>query len=141
MNTRQFVIGTIVGAIVLYVVGYLIFDLLTAEYYASNAGSATNAFRQTTLQWPLAVGNLAFAALITLGIMSRSSSPTIAGALVTGAVIGFLAWLSVDLVLYGYTNLISFTLVIVDPILEAIHNGIGGAAIAFALTRVPKGAD
>jgi hypothetical protein len=52
-----------------------------------------------------------------------------------------LAWLSADLVLYGYLDVFSPTLVIVDPLLELVHGGIAGAVIVAVLARIPKGAE
>jgi uncharacterized membrane protein YvlD (DUF360 family) len=35
MDMKRFVIGTIVGALALYAVGYLIFDVAVADFYAA----------------------------------------------------------------------------------------------------------
>jgi len=141
MDTKRLVIGTLAGAITLQVVGYLIFDLAVLDFYLENAGPATGAFRAGPVQWAFGLANLSLAALITLGITSRGGAPTIGRGFVTGLVIGFLVWFGVDFTLYGFTFLWNLTVVIVDPVLEAIHNGIAGAVIAFVLTRIPKGAD
>ena len=50
-----------------------------------------------------------------------------------GAVIGFLLWFTTDFILYGITNIANLTRTVVDPLLEAVHGGIGGAAIAGVL--------
>lgn len=41
MDTRRIVVGTLVGGVVSYVVGYLIFDMAFGGFYAANVGSAT----------------------------------------------------------------------------------------------------
>jgi len=138
MDIKRFAIGTIVGGITMYVVGYLIFSLAFGPYYAANVGAATNALREPTLEWAAALGGLAFGALLTYVIVASGDAPTVATGFMKGAVTGFLAWLSVDLVYYSATNMWNFTIVILDPVLEFVHSGIGGAAVAAVLARVPK---
>ncbi len=140
MDIKRLVIGTIAGAVTLYVVGYLILEVALMDFYFENAGPATDAFRAGTVQWALVLGNLSFAALITLAVMSRPGTSTIGGGVVSGLVVGLLVWFGVDFVLYGFTHLWTLTVVIVDPVLEAIRYGIAGAVIAFVLSKVPKGA-
>ena len=41
MDIKRLIIGTVVGGITLYILGYIIWDMLFAEFYAANAGSAT----------------------------------------------------------------------------------------------------
>ena len=84
------------------------------------------------------MANIAIAALITLGIMSKPGAPTISGGVLTGAVIGFLVWFHAGFVYYGFTNIWNITVTVIDPVLELIHHAITGAVIAAALIRVPK---
>ena len=139
MDMKRLVIGTIVGAVILHVTGYLIFDVAAADFYNANRGPA-DAYRDLPMQLPLAVANLAYGALLTLGIMSRNGSPSLASGAIVSAVIGYLVWLHADLVFYSYMTTRPLPVVIVDPLLEIVHAGIGGAVIAAVLARVPKGA-
>jgi uncharacterized membrane protein len=141
MDMKRIVIGTLVGAVTLHIVGYLMFDLATVDFYAANDAAAANFSRDVNLQWSIGLGNLALAALLTLCIANQASAATIAGGLITGAVIGFLVWFGVDFTFYGYQNRWNLTLTIVDPLLAAVQFGIGGAVIAAVLARVPKGAE
>ena len=140
MDMKRLAIGTIVGGITLYAAGYLIFDLATADFYVANLIADTGAYRDPSLQWAFVLGDLASGALVTLGILSRPGTPTIGSGLLTGAVIGLLLWLHADLTLYGLTNVWNITTPMVDPLLEAIHHGAGGAVIAAVLARVPRSA-
>jgi len=140
MDTKQIVIGTIVGSVTLYIVGYLIFDVAVADFYAANRGPATGAFRDAPLQWAAVLSNVSYAALVTLGVASRAGAPTIVRGIVTGGVIGFLLWFCADFYLYGYFNTYNLTVASVDPLLEFVHAGIGGAVIAAVLARIPKAA-
>src|SRR5882724_4723746 len=136
MDIKRLAIGTIVGGVVLYVVGYLIFDVAVADYYASHRGAA-DAFRDAPIVWAVVLANFGLALLVTLAITSRAASQTIAGGFITGGVIGFLVWFHADWVYYGYLNAWTLPIPIIDPLLEFIHEGVGGAVIAAVLARVP----
>ncbi len=136
MNTKRLVTGTLVGGIILYAVGYLIFDLAFADFYAANAGSATGVARDPQLVWAVALGSLSYAALVTLGIGSRADSSNIGAGVKIGAVVGFLLWFTVDFILYGVTNVANLTRAVVDPLLELVRGGIAGGVIAVVLGKV-----
>ena len=41
MDIKRLIIGTVVGGITVYILGYVIWDMLFAEFFAANAGLAT----------------------------------------------------------------------------------------------------
>jgi hypothetical protein len=108
-----------------------------ADFYASNAGSATGVDRGGEIFWAMALANLAYAALITFAIGNRVGSLSIGGGAAIGAIVGFLLWFTADFVFYSITNIANLTRTVVDPLLEAVHAGIGGAVIAAALRKMP----
>ena len=140
MDMKRLVIGTFVGGVTMYVLSYLVFDLMFGSYYAANVGSASGILRTPNLQWALVLTNFAHAVLVTLALQVRPGTPSIANGFVTGAVIGFLVWLGADAYYYGATNVWRFVIVIVDPLLSAVVTGIGGAVIAAVLMRFPAAA-
>ena len=140
MDTKRFVIGALVGTVVLYVVGYLIFQMAFASFYATNHGSATGVDRDALVQWAMVLANVSYAALITLYLVGRAYPPSIAEGFLIGGLIGFLAWFTADFSFYSLTNVWNVSVAFVDPLLEFLHAGIGGAAIAAMLARVPKDA-
>jgi hypothetical protein len=136
MNTKRLVTGTLVGGIILYAAGYLIFDLAFADFYAANTGSATGVARDPQLVWAVALGSLSYAALMTLAIGSRAGSSNIGAGVKIGAVVGFLLWFTVDFILYGVTNVTNLTRAVVDPLLELVRGGIAGGVIAVVLGKI-----
>jgi uncharacterized membrane protein len=136
MDAKRLAIGTLVGGITMYVVGYLIFELAFGAFYAANAGSAMGVDRDVNLVWAVALGSLSYAALVTLAIGNRPGSSTIGAAVKIGAVVGFLLWFTADFILFGITNMSNLTRTVVDPLLELVRGGIGGAAIAAVLGRL-----
>jgi hypothetical protein len=140
MDMKRLAIGTIVGGITLFAVGYVIFDVATASFYAENLIDVDSAYRDTPDHLLQALGNLALGALVTLGILSRPGTPTVTSGLLTGALIGFLVWLGADLTLVSLTNVWNSIIVFIDPLFEGLHHGIAGAVIAAVLARVPNSA-
>lgn len=138
MDVKRFVAGTFVGGVALHAVGYVIFTRAFATFYAANAGSATGVDRGGELVWAVALGNLAYAALIVFALGNRGGSLSISEGAKVGAIVGFLLWFTAGFALYGLTNIANLTRTIVDPLLEIVHGGIGGAAIAAVLSRMPR---
>jgi hypothetical protein len=135
METKRFLIGTLAGGITMYLVGYLIWELAFAGFFAANAGSATGVARESELFWAVALGTLSLAALVTLAVGTRAGAATILDGCKTGAVVGFLVWFGVDFIHYGVSNLSNLTATIADPLLEIVRTGIGGAVVAAVLGR------
>ena len=135
MNTKRFMVGTLVGGLTMWGVGYLIWDLAFADFFPANAGSATGVARDAPLVWAVALGTFSLAALVTLAVGSKARSSTIGTGFKIGATVGFLVWFGVDFILYGVQNVSNLTATIVDPLLELVHTGIGGAVIAAVLGR------
>lgn len=136
MKTKRLVIGTLAGGIVMYLVGYLIWDLVFADFFAANAGSATGVDREGILIWAVVLGTFSLAALVTLAVGSQAGSSTILGGLKIGAIVGFLVWFGSNFIWYGYTNVSNLTATIVDSLLEIVRTGIGGAVIAVVLRKL-----
>jgi hypothetical protein len=135
MDAKRFAIGTLVGGVTMYVVGYLIFEVAFGAFYAANVGSATGVSRDVNLVWAVALGSLSYAALVTLAIGNRRGPSTIAAGVKAGAVVGFLLWFTVDFIFFGITNISNLTRTVVDPLLELVRGGIGGAVITAAVGR------
>ena len=136
MNAKQLAVGIIVGTLVSMIVGYVIWNVLAADFFASNMGSATGVMRDTQLLWAVIIGTAAYTTLIALALGAQSGELTIAGGLKVGAIVGFLVWFAVDFILFGIMNVDTLTSAIVDPILEAIRGGITGAAIAAVAAKL-----
>jgi hypothetical protein len=136
MNTKQWVVGTIVGAVVLFAVGYVFFELLLKDFYAANSGSATGVYRDTQILWAVAIGALAYAALIHYALRANAASLNVGSCAKAGAAVGFLIWLCADFTLYGISNMNTLTLAIVDPLVELVRGGITGAVLGAVLPKL-----
>ncbi len=132
MDAKRFAIGTVVGGVTMFLVGYLIWNIVLDYWNAAfvEAGVA----RETQLLWVNALSNVLAAALLTFTI-ERGGPSTIGAAVKIGAIVGFLVWSGVDLAFYANTTIFDLTAILIDPLLAGVHFGIGGGVIAAVLGR------
>lgn len=136
MNTKQWVVGIVGGGVVVFVLGYIIFEMLLGNFYAANGGSATGVARDPQIIWAIAVGAFAYAALIIYSLKSQAASLNVVSGMKVGAVVGLLLWLCADFTLYGVTNMNNLTVTIADPLVELVHGGITGAVLGALLPKL-----
>ncbi len=135
MDVKRLVIGTLVGGIVMFALGYIIFVLLVGSYYTTQI-ALPGLERETPIIWAQMLGTFSLAALVTV-CLGWSGASTPAQAFKVGAIVGFLVWLGVDFIFYGITNMTTLTRTIVDPLLEIARTGFGAIVIAGVLSRWP----
>ncbi len=136
MDIKRLLIGTVAGGIALFILGYVIWNMLFTDFFAANAGSVTGVAKDPQVMWAIAVGTLSYAALITLALGTRAGSTTIVEGLKVGAIVGFLMWFSADMIFYGIWNVENLTAATVDSLLELVRGAIGGAVIAAVLAKI-----
>ena len=131
---KNFAMATIAGAVVLFIVGYLVYGLALESFYASNAGTATGVMKEAPEWLWLILSTVAWGATLTL-ILGWAGSTDPAGGFKTAAIVALLVGISFNFGQYSFTNLSTLTLTLVDPIIGAIHSGIGGAVIGMMLGK------
>ena len=136
MNIKRMGIGTVVGAITLYLLGMLIWEVLFADFFEANSGSAVGVVRETPILWAVIVGTLAYAKLLTFALEWKGASNSLLEGLKVGVVVGALLWGTADFILYGYFHLNNLTATIADTLLEGVRGGIAGGVIAAVLSKV-----
>ena len=134
MTLQRLLIGTLVGGIVLFFAGYLIFGIVFADFFAQNAGTATGVPKEPFNFVALAIGQLGFAAALTL-ILHWAAVRSVGQAVTVAGITGLLFFLGIDLTMYATTNTQSLTATLVDPILAAALFAVGGASIAAVTGR------
>lgn len=140
MNIKQFSIGTLVGAVVLFMLGFLVYAVLLTSFFEANVGSATGVARadDSMIMPGLFLGNVAVAALITYIYLQWAQISTFMTGFKGGLIIGFLMALGYNLVMYSTTNIMNLTSALVDAVVYAIMIGITGGVIGLILGRVKK---
>lgn len=134
---KNTVIAIVVGAVLLFALGYLIWGMLFVDFFAANAGMASDVDRAAPILWAQAVGSLLYGAAIVLAIQGKGGSVNLMGGLTTGAIVGLLVWGTADFTMFSITQVSNLTATIADTVLEMVRAGITGALVAVTLSKVP----
>ena len=134
MTTQRFAIGTVVGGLVLFFLGYLVFGVVFADFFAANAGTATGVAKEPFDFVSLAIAQLAWGAALTL-ILGWAKVSSVGQAARVSALVGLLLFFGFDLTMFATTNTSTLMAAVVDPILAAVLFGVAGAAIAAVTGR------
>lgn len=135
MNSKKFLIGTLVGGISYFFLGYLIYGVLLASFFNSHSlatGSSMKAMSDI-VWWALILGNFSTSALLTYVLLKVGKPMSFSSGGGIGAAIGFFVSLSTDMI--GFATSIGLDLtarltdVLVATVMSAIIGGIIGAVL------------
>jgi len=136
MDTRT-LLAALVGGVVAFLLGWLIFGMLLMGWMEAHMLSYPGLMK-TEEEMNLALmflSNLCLALLLAWSF-GRMGVNSLAGGLVTGAVVGFLFYLSVDLSFMAMMNLFDGPMaVVVDVAANTVWTAGVGGAVGFMLGR------
>ena len=66
MNAKQFSLSTLLGGVILFLLGFLFYIVIFGNFFEANQGTATGVPKEAPDMWAIALGNLALAGLLTL---------------------------------------------------------------------------
>ena len=137
MTIKNRSLATLVGFVVFFLLGWLVYVMLLMDFYTNNAGSATGVMRaeDEMIWWALILGNLFQTYLLVYIFGNWANITTFSDGLKAGAIIGLIMGLAFNLSMYGYSNIQNMTSALVDPIVSAVIMAITGGAIGFMLGR------
>ena len=141
MNIKKLLIGGIVGGILYFGLGYLIYGNLLMSFMQNHPGTAINVDRaEADFQFLyLIIGNLAMGFLLAY-IFVKSSINSMGGGFVTGGIVGLLISVGFDSVMYATTNIASKTAIAADVCAFTVISAIVGAAVAMVMGMGNKAA-
>jgi hypothetical protein len=135
MASKKFLIGTLVGGISFFLLGYLIYGLALSSFFMKHSVAASGSMKtmDEIIWWALVLGNLASAALLTYIFLKLGNIISFGSGARTGAAIGFFIALSMDLIRFATENSLDLTAtfadVVVGTVMTAIVGGIIGAVL------------
>jgi hypothetical protein len=135
MSTSRFAMATLAGGIVMFVSGFLLYDLLLGDFYRANQGPVTNLMREAPDMFYLGLGQLVFGALLTVVIGKWGGTSGAGMGLRIGAALGLLFGMGLDLTLYGVSNMANLTATLVDPFVFGLQMALSGAAVGAVLSK------
>jgi hypothetical protein len=128
MNTKKLFIGGIVGGIVYFLLGWLIYGKLLMSYFMEHHGLATDADRAQPIFRYLAIGNLLMGFLLSY-IFVKGKVSSLGGGFVTGGIVGLLMGSSTDAIVYATSTVMSKSGILADVIAFTVMSAIVGAII------------
>ncbi|MFY9152088.1 MAG: DUF1761 domain-containing protein [Prolixibacteraceae bacterium] len=121
--------GTLLGTVVFFLLGWLVYGILLADFMATNYNTCNNRPNGEMEWWAIIVSNLAMALLLTL-FLKWSNSKVFSDGLKIGALYGFLLGTGIDLSFYSMTTMFnSLSILIVDVLVNTVLMAIIGMVI------------
>lgn len=131
MFSKSNLLATLASGIFLFIGGYLIWGVLTVDFFTQHAGSATGVMKDPLDMIYIALGCLfqAFFLSIIYSKWARGVHSAKEG-FEFGALIGAFMGFGMGLLWYGTSNLSDLTGVFAEALLDIIFMGIAGMIIA-----------
>ena len=127
--------GTIIGGIAFFLLGWLIWGILLLDFSMNNYDQSIYLPEDQMVWWALILANL-FTGLMLTVIMKWANVKTLVDGLKTGAIIGALYALSIDLSYYSMTTVIlHVSAVIVDTLAYTLLMAVTGLLIVLGWGR------
>ncbi len=136
MNKK--IIAALVGTVVHFIAGFLLYGLLLMKTMQSNA--MAGAYKSTEQMGTsgfilILISSFLFCYLLSHIFSAWANITTLAGGASAGALIGFLVFTSFDCGMYASTNIMNSTGLIIDVIASTVLSALAGGAIGWWLGR------
>jgi hypothetical protein len=140
MNTKKFLIGTVVGGIVVFFVGYLLYGVLLMSFFNQHSIAPPGSMKSMNdFSWgALVLANFATGALLTYIILKIGNVNSFGSGAGLGFVIGLFMYLGDYLLHYATGNYMDLTGTLADVITGAVLTAIAGGIIAAVLNMGKK---
>ena len=141
MGNNKILLAGFLGAVTLFLLGFLVYGMLLGEFMAANAGApgVNKTMEEMSFGW-LVVGNLASGMLLAVIYGKYANINTAAAGLQAGALIGFLMAVGVDSAMFGTTHLYNMKAMWADIAMWTFMSAITGAVVAAVLGMNRKAA-
>lgn len=139
MTNNKTLIGGLVGGVAFFLLGWLIYGVLLADYYAANTNQCAAKPMTDMIMWAMIVSSLASGLLVATILSWSNTSGMMAGAKI-GAIVGLLFAASIDFSFYSMSTMYaSLTPIFVDILVSAVYYALTGGIIAWVMGMI-KGA-
>jgi hypothetical protein len=133
MNSKNYFLAGILGGIVYFLLGWLVYGMLLMDYMEENAGLALGVNRVDMLLWSIGLGSLLYGFFLSYIFSCVGQVKTAASGAKSGAWVGFLVAGAIDFTMYGTTNITTLNAVAVDILAATVLASITGAVVAWVL--------
>jgi hypothetical protein len=140
---KKLILAALAGSVIQFLLGWLIYGVLLANFMSCNTNHYDGLMKDMntgSFMILIFISGLVMSFLIAFIFQRWAKFETLTKGLTGGMILGFLLALSYDLYFFASMNLMSFSAMIVDIIVNTIIIGIIGAVIAWILGFKSKGA-
>ncbi len=136
MNTKNFLLASMVGGIVFFVSGFFFYGVLLQDFMM--AAYTAGVIKQTPDSTDIAALILAefvFGAFLTMVLRRWPGAASLAQGAKTGAVLGLMLGLGFSLVQYATMNVFEAVVIPVEAVVSVVRGALAGGAIGAILAR------
>ena len=133
MDMKKFVLASLAGGVMAFATGFVFYGVLLSDFMEAN--SAPELMKAVPDWAPLILGELVFAAFLTLILSRWSGIGSFAAGAKAGAMLGLLLGLGLNLVFYATMNMIEAVVIPVDTLVTLVRMSLSGGAIGAVLGR------
>jgi hypothetical protein len=137
MNTNKIIVAGLLGSVLAFILGWIIWGMLLSGVMGNYAGTASGVMRgQDEMLWfPLVIGHLGLGFLLAIIYGRWAAISTFNTGAKAGSAIGFLVAFANNMIMLGTTHIMQPTGAIIDIIASAISMGFIGGFIGWWLGR------
>lgn len=135
MGNNNILIAGLVGGIVSFITGFLIWGIALESFAEVNAGSATGVTKEGMDFWAIILGSLAGGMLVAIIFGRWAHIKTAKTGATAGAIIGILLGININFIMFGTTFVTTLPLAIVNSIAYAVLYAVIGAVVGLMLGK------
>ena len=132
MNTKAILAG-LAGGVFAFLGGWLVFGILLMDFYSANTTVYDGLMKEMPDMVWLVISNLAWGFLYALIFSRWADIKSFGEGLKAGLLISFFIVLSFDASMYGFYNLNTLTLTLVDICVGTVFGGLVGGVVGLVL--------
>ena len=132
MKASKFLLASIVGGVVYFFLGWLVYGILLMDFFSSQATNDVSR-GDDMIWWSLILGNIFIGFLLAYIFSQWAGIKTFMRGLMGGAVIGVLLGAGMNFSMYGTSDMMEFPAVIADILVSVIMFGLTGGVVALVL--------
>lgn len=140
MDFKKLFIGGIVASILMFGLGWLVYDQLLSGFMAKHPGEVNaDRAKENVQMLYLVIGNVCNGFLIAY-ILVRANVSSAASGFITGGIVGGLFAAGIDSIIYALSKVISKTNMAVDVVASCVIWAVVGAIVATVINMGKKNA-
>ncbi len=136
MNTKKVLISGIVGGIVYFLLGWLVYGILLMDFMSKNSSVGIMKTEDEFVWWALVASNLIYGILIAYVLNAVGNITSVGNGASTAAVTGFLVAAGFDLGLYATSNVSTLNALLVDIVAITVMSAVVGAAVVTVSKKI-----